>query len=94
MSRLDGSEGLAALGDLLEREPRLGDGVSRQDEGEDPAVLGDLLEREPRLGDGEDVDSLGDDLENANGTVVQMRPTEMLKLSSHSGDTYFLSRSL
>ena len=96
MSCLDGSEGLAALGDLLEREPRLGDGVSRQDEGEDPAVLGDLLEREPRLGagvsrqdesegpagfsdplereprlgDGEDVDSLGDDLENANGTAV------------------------
>ena len=70
MSRLDGSEGLAALGDLLEREPRLGDGVSRQDESEGPAGFSDPLEREPRLGDGEDVDSLGDDLENANGTAV------------------------
>ena len=70
MSRLDGSEGPAVLGDPLEREPRLGDGVSRQDESEGPAGFSDPLEREPRLGDGEDVDSLGDDLENANGTAV------------------------
>ena len=70
MSRLDGSEGPAVLGDPLECEPRLSDGVSRQDESEGPDVLCDPLECEPRLGDGEDVDSLGDDLENANGTVV------------------------
>ena len=70
MSCLDGSEGPAVLGDLLEREPRLGAGVSRQDESEGPAGFSDPLEREPRLGDGEDMDSLGDDLENANGTAV------------------------
>ena len=67
---LDGSEGPAVLGDPLECEPRLSDGVSRQDESEGPDVLCDPLECEPRLGDGEDVDSLGDDLENANGTAV------------------------
>ena len=44
--------------------------MSRLDGSEGPAVLGDPLEREPRLGDGEDVDSLGDDLENANGTAL------------------------
>ena len=44
--------------------------VALLDGSEGPAVLGDPLECEPRLGDGEDVDSLGDDLENANGTAV------------------------
>ena len=44
--------------------------MSRLDESEDPDVLGDPREREPRFSDGEDVDSLGDDVENANGTVV------------------------
>ena len=44
--------------------------MSRLDGSEGPDVLGDPLECEPRLGDGEDVDSLGDDLENANGTAV------------------------
>ena len=45
--------------------------MSRLDESEGPDVLGDPREcAEPRLSDGEDVDSLGDDVENANGTVV------------------------
>ena len=45
--------------------------MSRLDESESPDVLGDPLDcAEPRLSDGEDVDSLGDDVENANGTVV------------------------
>ena len=45
--------------------------MSRLDGSEGPDVLGDPLEyAEPRLSDGEDVDSLGDDVENANGTVV------------------------
>ena len=45
--------------------------MSCLDESEDPDVLGDPRDcAEPRLSDGEDVDSLGDDVENANGTVV------------------------
>ena len=45
--------------------------MSRLDESEDPDVLGDPRDcAEPRLCDGEDLDSLGDDVEDANGTVV------------------------
>ena len=78
MSRLDGSEGPAILGDPLDREPRLGDGVSRQDESEGPAIFSDPLEREPRLGDGEEVDSLEDDLENANGSTLTDETNKVL----------------
>ena len=45
--------------------------MSRLDENEDPDVLGNPRDcAEPRLCDGEDLDSLGDDVEDANGTVV------------------------
>ena len=44
---------------------------SRQCDGEDPDVLDNPRDRaEPRLSDGEDLDTSGDDVEDANGTVV------------------------
>ena len=70
VSRLDGREGLAVLGDQLEREPRHGDDASRLD--------GNPLEHEPRLGDGEEVDSLEDDLENANGSTLTDETNKVL----------------
>ena len=91
MSRLDGSGGPAVLGDPLECVPRLSDGVSRLDGNEGPAVLGDPLECEPQLGDGEDVDSLGDDLENANGTVVADETDKDVKaVPSQRQDLFFV----
>ena len=67
---MDGREGPAVLGELLEREPRHSDDVSRLD--------GNPLEHEPRLGDGEEVDFLEDDLENANGSTLTDETNKVL----------------
>ena len=65
--------------------------MSRLDGSEGPAVLGDPLECEPQLGDGEDVDSLEDDHENANGTVVADETDKDVKaVPSQRRDLFFV----
>ena len=54
--------------------------MSRLDESEDPDVLGNPRDRaKPRLSDGEDLDTSGDDVEDANGTVVADEADEDVK---------------
>ena len=65
--------------------------MSRLDGSGGPAVFGDPLECVPRLSDGEDVDSLGDDLENANSTVVADETDKDVKaVPSQRRDLFFV----
>ena len=62
------------IDDLEARDDLIGVAESRQCDGEGPDVLDDPRDRaEPRLSDGEDLDASGDDVENANRTVVADR---------------------
>ena len=63
-------EGLVVLDCQVQRESRQGDVASRLD--------GDPLEYEPRLGDGEEVDSLEDDLEDANSSTLTVETIKIL----------------
>ena len=57
--------------DLEARVDLFGVAESRQCDGEGPDVFDNPRDRaEPRLSDGEDLDASGDDVEDANGTVV------------------------
>ena len=95
--RLDGRERLAVLGDVLEREPHRGADVSHEREGlavlgcqvqresrqGDAAsrLDGDPLEHQSRSGDGEELNSLVDDLGNANGSNLTVETSKVLILA-------------
>ena len=92
--RLDGRERLAVLGDVLEREPHRGADVSHEREGlvvlgcqvqRESRQDGDPLEHQSRSGDGEELNSLLDDLGNANGSNLTVKTSEVLILAIDAG---------